>query len=596
MKLPIIRIKLIIVSVIAITSIVILIILYGLTYEQINSSISTSNKLMLSGDIELELERIASQLKYAESAQRGFLLTNDSSFLKHFQKSNQKIASSFSTLKELLKNDQIQLYNLNELEKLINERYSLLFSNLSLSDSNVYVPDRVKDKMRFGNNLSEMSLGVMNKMMTYQDQNLKVLRKKHLDSIISTPIIYFSIVLITVTIFIFLLLKLNADRKHLLRINDELTITNHSFAQAEKLGGLGYWKYNFQSGLTAYSDNFYSLLGLNAGEQQLNFRSFIKMVHHTDRKEVLKAFKDSFRHFQPFILSYRLNSKDGKLKYIKSIGRIITDNKNQKYLLGISMDITELVMSSKLLEVKNKKLEAFNSDLASFNYVASHDLQAPLRKIQMFISRINDMEVSNLSDLGKEYFRRIHTSAAHMQILINDLLMFSRTNASNKKFELSNLNELLNNAIDELVLQIEEKDARITCDKLPNVYGIPYQLQQLFVNLISNALKFSRDGVDPVINVTCSIVKRDVSFDEEYLSNEYYKITFSDNGIGFEKQYAQKIFNLLFRLHDKLLYPGSGIGLAICKKIIENHFGYIEAEGEPQQGAKFSIYLPVNLA
>lgn len=596
MKLPLIRIKVILVSVIAITSIIILIILYGITYEQINSSLSTSNKLMLAGNIELELERIASQLKYAESAQRGFLLTNDSTFLKPFQKSNQKISSSFSTLKELLKNDKIQLHNLEELEKLINERYSLLISNLSSPDSNVYVPDPLKDKMRFGNNLSELSFGVMNKMMTYQDQYLKVLRKKHIDSIIGTPIIYFSIVLITLTIFIFLLLKLNADRKNLLRINDELVIMNQSFAQAEKLGSLGNWKHNFQSGVNTFSQNFYSLLGLKVNDQDLTFRFFIKMIHPNDRKEVLNVIKNAFRHNQPFTISYRLNSKDGKLKSIKSIGKVITDNKNQRYLIGINMDITELVNNSKLLEMKNKKLEAFNADLASFNYVASHDLQAPLRKIQMFISRINEMEVTNLSDLGREYFKRIHASAAHMQILINDLLMFSRTNASNKKFELTNLNELLNNAIDELILQIEEKDARVTCEKLPHVYGIPYQLQQLFVNLIGNALKFSRDGIEPVITVTCTVVERDINFDEEYLSNQYYKITFSDNGIGFEKQYAQKIFNLLFRLHDKLLYPGSGIGLAICKKIVENHFGYIEAEGEPQQGAKFSIYLPVNLS
>lgn len=415
--------------------------------------------------------------------------------------------------------------------------------------------------------------------------------------IISTPIIYYTIVVLTLILFTFLFFKLNRERKKLIRMNDELIITNQSFAHAEELAGLGNWRHNFQDKKSTFSDNFYALLGFAPREKELNLHIFIEMVHPSDRQDVINVFRSAYRHYKPFTLSYRIHTKEKKLKFIKSIGRIIIDNNNQRYLIGINMDITELVNSNKQLEMKNRKLELFNADLASFNYVASHDLQAPLRKIQMFISRLNEVELQNISSQGKDYFKRIHAAAAHMQILINDLLMFSRTNADNKRFELTNLNEILNIAREELTLQIEETNADILSDDLPVLYAIPYQLQQLFINLLSNSLKFTREGTKPVIIISCELVGKEfVTPEEEYISESFYKITFADNGIGFEKQYAEKIFNLLFRLHDKKYYPGSGIGLAICKKIVENHFGIIKAWSEPNKGSKFFIYLPTKLS
>lgn len=596
MKLPYSRIRVITFTVVAVGSLLILSLLYALTYTQINASLNTSNKLMHAGNIELELERLLAQIKYAEAAQRGFLLTNDSTFLQPFEKSKHRIASSLNTLREFLINDSIQTQNLNKLEELVNKRFNLLSENIQIVNTIPKIPDSLKRRLDMGNIISELSTGLMSKMITFQDNNLKALRTKHVESIISTSIIYFSIVLITLSVFSFLLLKQITDRKKLVKINDELSITNHSFAQAEQLAGLGNWRHNFQTGVTTYSDNFYRLLGMKPQTKQLSLKEFLSMVHPSDRKEMLEQYKHSIRNQQPLSTAYRLNTKDGKIKHFKSVGRIYKDNNNQQYIIGINMDITEVINNNRLLEIKNRKLELFNADLASFNYVASHDLQAPLRKIQMFISRISDMEFSNLSDQGKEYFTRIHASAAHMQTLINDLLMFSRTNAANKRFEPVNLNELLNNAIDELIIQIDEKKAKIIYENLPVIPGIPYQIQQLFTNLISNSLKFSRDNIQPIIQISSEIINKEyLNFDDEYMSDTYYKISFSDNGIGFEKQYAEKIFNLLFRLHDKKQFPGSGIGLAICKKIVENHHGFIQAESELEQGAKFLIYLPTNL-
>lgn len=590
-------IKLILVTIVAVVSTIFLTFLYGVTYKQINSTLFTSSNIMHINQIELELEILINKLLLAETTQRGYILTNDSIYLKSFHESRQKIESTISLLYEYLSSDSIQLKQLNLLNRSVNQRYDLLVANLSNPGQLLSSSDKLLNNQKNGNRLMETILNIKDDMTNYQEEKLKTFEKEHIESIIITPIIYFAIVLVLLIVFTFLFFKLNTDRKKHIRINDELTITNQSFAQAEKLGGLGNWLYNFQDKSSIYSDNFYSILGLNPNERKLNLRYFFRMVHSADRPDVIDAFKYSFRHYKPFMVTYRIYTNDNRLKYLKSIGKIITDHKNQKYFIGINMDITELVTSNRQLELKNKKLEMFNADLASFNYVASHDLQAPLRKIQMFISRINELELVNLSAQGKEYFGRIHSSAAHMQVLINDLLLFSRTNASNKKFELTNLNDILNIAIEELALQIEEKKADIIHDVLPNIYVIPYQVQQLFINLLSNSLKFSKENSTPVIKVSCQVVhKQEMIFEEDITSETYYKLAFCDNGIGFENQYSEKIFNLLFRLHDKSAYPGSGIGLAICKKIVENHFGFIEAESNPLKGSSFYIYFPTNLS
>ncbi len=593
MKIPAPQLRVILVTIVAVLSLIFLILLYGITYEQISDSLSSSNKLMHATNVEIELERLNSQLKCVEIAQHGFILTKDSSFLLPILNSKEVIALCFTRLNSLLSNDANQLRNLKLLEQSVNSRLELLISTIGKPNDQ----DTASVSMRVNKNkLFESSIPKMEEMISYQDEKLRSLEKKHIESIISTPFIYFAIVVITLTIFTFLYIKLNQERKKLISMNDELTITNHSFSEAEELAGLGNWRHNFKDNISTFSDNFYALLGFAPREKKLNLHVFLQMVHPSDRQDVINVFRNAFRHYQPFTLSYRIYTKENKLKYIKSIGRIIIDNNNLRNLIGINMDITELVIGNKELEIKNKKLEMFNADLASFNYVASHDLQAPLRKIQMFISRLNEVEQPNFSKQGKEYFKRIHAAAAHMQILINDLLMFSRTNAGNKKFEPTNLNNILDNAKEELAIQIEEKDPEIVSDDLPVLNAIPYQLQQLFINLISNSLKFAREDVKLKITINSEIVDSEtLASREDLLADTFYKITFSDNGIGFETQYTEKIFQLLFRLHDKKHYPGSGIGLAICKKIVENHFGTIEAWSEPNKGAKFTIYLPTNL-
>jgi PAS domain S-box-containing protein len=572
----------------------IMVALYALTYRQITNTLRSSGKLIHYNKVELELEKINGLLRQAETAQRGYLITHDTSFLIPYQQARIRLNHCFYKLDSLLKNDPDQLEKLNELYLTTQKRFLLLRQNIKLAEQSPEFSDTLRLHLDSGIKIMAQSNRIARDMIQYEDLKLSRLERAHRDQILHTPLIYLVIFLFTLVIFFYAFFKMYKDKRKLRQVNDEMKIMNETYLHAEKLADLGHWRLNLQDKTTIYSDNFYRILGLEPEDEVPRLRQFLKFVHPGDCKKVLESFKRAFRQHQVFLISYRINRKDGKLRHFKSIGRVITDDYQNKHFVGINMDVTDLVISSNLLEAKNKKLEGFNADLASFNYAASHELQAPLRKIQMFISRINEIEVNNLSSQGIEYFTRIQVSAAHMQTLINDLLLFSRTTANAKKFELCDLNEIFANALDELVSLIEEKKPFITTDNLPKTKAIPYQIQQLFINLLGNSLKFVDKDVIPTIHVSCDIVKYDtLNYEDAFTSEKYYKIIFKDNGIGFEPEYAKRIFHLLFRLHDKVVYPGTGIGLAICKKIVDNHNGYIEAKSELGKGAEFSIFLPI---
>jgi light-regulated signal transduction histidine kinase (bacteriophytochrome) len=252
-------------------------------------------------------------------------------------------------------------------------------------------------------------------------------------------------------------------------------------------------------------------------------------------------------------------------------------------------------LNEKLAE-RNLEQDRNNAELESFTYIASHDLQEPLRKIQSFSKLIMAKDSANLSGPAKDYFSRIMTAAERMQRLIDDLLSYSGTNVSEVSFIDTDLNAVLIEVQQNLQEVIEEKGAVITAGKLPVLPVIQFQVNQLFTNIIANALKFSRANVPLTINISASVVEaEEINSIEEVKPGKYCKISFADNGIGFEQQYEKRIFELFQRLHGKNEYIGTGIGLAICKKIVHNHHGYITAIGKPGEGSVFNIYLPLNI-
>ncbi len=252
---------------------------------------------------------------------------------------------------------------------------------------------------------------------------------------------------------------------------------------------------------------------------------------------------------------------------------------------------TELAFQNNEKEKRAAELSVANQDLTSFTYISSHDLQEPLRKIQNFATILLTEEKENLSDTGKGYFERMMVTAARMQNLIEDLLTYSRTKGGDVVFELTDLNLLAQEVTKDLEDSIHKKKATIEVN-LDTIKVIPFQFRQLIQNLVGNSLKFAKYDIAPVIKIKSKISKGS-KLNNKYLTqkNEYCHITYTDNGIGFDPQYNERIFEVFQRLNSAQAYHGTGIGLAICKRIVENHKGIITATGELGIGARFDIYI-----
>ena len=233
------------------------------------------------------------------------------------------------------------------------------------------------------------------------------------------------------------------------------------------------------------------------------------------------------------------------------------------------------------LERSNQELERSNQELENFAYIASHDLREPLRKIQIFGDRLQAKYGHLLDKRGKDYIDRMQSSSARMQLFVEDLLAYSRLSTTTQNFQLTNLNHVLQDVLDDIRLQIHESEADIQYDELPNLEVNPTQIRHLFQNLLSNAIKFQQPDATPIIQITSTATQ-----------DSLVQIEVIDNGIGFAPEYAERIFGMFQRLHGRSAYKGTGIGLAICRKIVEQHQGTLTATAVKGEGATFTIQLP----
>jgi len=310
--------------------------------------------------------------------------------------------------------------------------------------------------------------------------------------------------------------------------------------------------------------------------------------------ETVRITKDGRRLNISLTISPIKDSK-GNVIGASKIARDITKQKQLLEALQTAREELENQVMERTadLERANLHLQNSNEELERFAYVASHDLQEPLRKIQAFGNLLLERNEQDLNSSGKNYLNRMINSANRMQSLIEALLEFSRATLIEKKFEKRDLNLLIDEVKKEFQERADDKEALIEVAPLPHLTVIPFQFKQMVSNIISNSLKYSKPDEKPVIKITSQILDAQ-EINEPGAAKEisYCKITISDNGIGFENEHAEKIFELFQRLHGRHEYTGSGIGLSICKKIAENHEGFIRAESEPGKGAAFHIYIP----
>lgn len=559
----------------------------SVSYKHIINLNKSRDLVIHSYEVQLELERVISYIKDAETGYRGYLLYGDTTFLDSYSNSREKVNQAFFNLKNLTLDNQSQQKKLKELYHLIVLRYT--YFNKSYEDKDLYK----KYYEANGKKVMDQIRNKVDEMVSLENSILKKREFDFRDSVSYTPLYALLVIFITLFFIVIAYIKINSDFKKIERSNSRLRVSQESINQAEILGNYCSWTWNLEKDEIQFSDNQFRLFGLEPQVFEATHTDFLGFVHPDDYEITSKAFNEIPVNENLSTINYRIIKKDEEVRHLRSVGKLFINRFNEKIIIGTTQDVTDDIVKKIILREKNTDLERNNKELVEFNYAASHDLQEPLRKIQTFISRINEKEKENLSEAGKEYMERIVVSASRMRVLIDDLLQYSRTNKTDASFEEVDLNETATAAVQELSQLIEETNATVDFCQLPEIKGIPFQLRQLFINLINNSIKYKKPDQPPIITISYEKIK--ASEDDQIDDNSnrvYHKISFIDNGIGFHPDDSKKIFLLFNRLHAKDSYPGTGVGLAICKKIVKNHYGFICANGQPDEGALITVYLP----
>lgn len=329
---------------------------------------------------------------------------------------------------------------------------------------------------------------------------------------------------------------------------------------------------------------------------------FTTIIHPDDLDPLLKKNSEALKEANKrpgnsaetiVEFQYRMRHANGEYKWFHTFGTVFQRNQQGEiqHVLNISLDITERVKAEDILVQRTHELQQSNSSLEEFAYVASHDLKEPLRKIAVFTNRMATLK-PKFTDKEQLYFEKVIKASLRMQQMIDDLLSLSLI-SSTSQIEQCSLESIFQEVLQTFEYKIEELGASITSDGLPDALMVPAQAQQLFQNLVSNSLKFVRVNVQPVISITHRYLSENaVAHYNLRAANRYLELQITDNGIGFEEEFQEKIFAVFQRLHHKHEYEGTGIGLAICRKIVTSYGGAITASGRVGEGATFTIIIP----
>ena len=367
------------------------------------------------------------------------------------------------------------------------------------------------------------------------------------------------------------------------RAQAELASSRERFALAVRGSTDGIWDWNVLTGEVYYSSRYKELLGYGPdgehGHVFNNLDAFESLLHPDDRESWAQTLDAHLNEREPFDAEFRLLCASGEYRWFHARAEAVrNDNGKATRMAGSISDINERKHAEEALRVRTAELEKSNHDLEQFAYIASHDLKEPLRMVSSYVQLLERRYSDQLDDDAREFIGYAVSGARRMKTLIEDLLVYSRVGTKGKELVAVDSSEAFRAAMENLGVAIRENDAVVNCGSLPTVRGDVVQLTQLFQNLIGNAIKFRGESA-PVVAVAA---RRD---------GEFWRFTVSDNGIGIDQGHSERIFEIFQRLHDRAHYEGTGIGLAVARKIVERHGGEISVESTPGAGSIFSFTL-----
>ncbi|MBP9924572.1 MAG: CHASE3 domain-containing protein [Cyclobacteriaceae bacterium] len=579
-----------------------------LSYRNLNNYINEVEQIRNSNSVLRTLEEVFSSVKDAETGHRGYELTRDTTFLLPYTIVVKSIGPKINILDSLVSENEAQRLRVDTLRNLIDYQFILINRILyNTANSGLYLDTYEINMLLEGKKNMDKIRNVVNNIRAVQTEitSSRTQKEATLREIAPIAILIYSLLAIGASVILFYgtLTALGKKKK----AEQQLLEKNNSLEEEIKL------RYFTQSLLSNILNH--SLSGIMAFKSVREKGAIVDFEWILTNQESTKLTEKE----ESELIGQRLLEKmpgnredlfDDYVKVVESGKPLILEKLYQGenlnkwfHLEAVKLedgfvvtfsDITDRKSQDNQLQQINEDLRRSNEDLEQFAYVASHDLQEPLRKIRAF----GDLLTSEFKDVegAHDYIHRMQNAASRMQVLIQDLLSFSRASRGTSQFESLNLASIITEVLDDLENQIRREQAEVTVESADYaIRGDKVQIKRLFQNLISNAIKFHKTDVLPKVSVHVKILTEEElrnHFPDAQKNIDYLQIIVADNGIGFGNQYAEKIFNIFQRLHGRLDYEGTGIGLAICRKIVSNHRGYILATSEEQVGSKFIVILP----
>jgi signal transduction histidine kinase len=592
---------------------ILLISLCFLTYRTLDSYMKAVEKIRHSNLVINATQQILSSIKDAETGHRGYHLTNDESYLNPYNEALIEIPKRFRVLDSLSRNDQPLRKKVDTLALLINDQFRIIARILRSGNRNnqLLKPEELRllaeGKITM-DSIRRTSNGIISSEQRKRSNAMAVeggFKDFAPATFLGTALIACGAVFLLFTRAVLVIQQRDKQSKELstalqnlqkeiqVRMFTQTLLRNvwdNSLDVIQVFGSIRDNAGQIKDFKFIIANKAATRL-VNLNEEDLLNRTLLE-VYPSYEGDLIEAYKEVVETGITYKRELQFEV-DQEQRWFKLVAVRFEDG----FVVTFS-DITEEKLNVLRMQKFAQELKRSNEDLEQFAFVASHDLQEPLRKIRSFGDRLHAKYSSVIDATGHDYISRMQSASSRMQVLIEDLLSFSRVTRSHELPEKIDMKMILEEVIDDLSDQVKRESAAITFYELPEVIGIRGQIKRLFQNVLSNGMKFRKTEATPIISITGKIISADEASREFAINGEferYARFEVTDNGIGFDDKYAEQIFNVFQRLHGRMEFEGTGIGLAICRKIANNNKGGIRAKSEKGVGSRFIVILPAEI-